>query len=161
MQKRTHKLRVMRKDAEVALATTSTVSAAARKLGVSRQSLHAWIRNGKIRAASPAPSEAAGDRVSEDAPAGQSPEAWARSVHRKYRLTASEGQMVRLAVRMLKLAHAKGQPAAIQVSATARAAVLVRQINAILKEADRKHDGRTQETEDITEQERQWPRRVG
>src|SRR5262245_59303139 len=46
--KRTHKFRAMRGEAAAVMAVSSSVSEAARTLGVSRDTLHAWIRKGQV-----------------------------------------------------------------------------------------------------------------
>jgi transposase-like protein len=94
--KRTHKWRVLKGDAGPVLAAAPTLSEAARRLGVSRSTLHRWIKSGKMPRPVPPPP------VVMPAAAGSSFLDWVRAT---YTLSRTEDELAQLAQAALDVAH--------------------------------------------------------
>ena len=116
-------------DVAAVVAAAPSVSEAARRLGVDRSTVKRWIAAEKIpRPVGRKPSRRRG--VAQGAArAGQSPEAWARAVRRKYDLSDTEQQLVTLARDALALAREPERRAETRLAAMGRYEQLVRDLN--------------------------------
>jgi transposase-like protein len=155
--RRTHKLRQFAlSDIDQALRTAPTLAAAARQLGVAESTLHRWLKAGRVQK----PSRARRPRVK--AVTGgrppRSPEGWARSIRRRYALSETEQELVRLATRALALSYNDAVKPETRLAAAARFAALVKQLYLEQEEDDL---GETQEASPERDNVRPWPRRIG
>jgi len=143
--KPTHKLKAMG-DVGPIIASSRSIAAAARRLGVNRATVHRWIVDGKV----PRPSGKA-DSAAVTARAGQSPHAWAKAVRRDYELSSTEQQLLDLAVAALTMARDGALRPEQRIAAMGRYQQLVRQLD--LEQTDG-------EVEDETPPStvRPWPR---
>lgn len=120
--KRTHKLRALHNVDEV-LQQSGSISAAAKRLGVDRSTVHRWLQAGKVsdrRADLPpvAPAEKA-----------TSADAWRQKVCAAFTLSDTELQLVDLAVDALEMARDRDRRPEIRLAAMARYQALVKQVN--------------------------------
>jgi hypothetical protein len=153
--KPTWKFRSLSGNAAVVMATSPTVTAAAKRLGVDRVTVHRWIKAGRIAAPSgrkrgPAPS---GD-VPTSLELPQSPEEWARWARETFVLTGTELALVALAELALTIAWDKTQKSEVRLSAAGRYQRLVQQLDF----EEESEDGQAETTDS---RHRPWPRRVG
>jgi transposase-like protein len=123
--KRTHKFRSLANVADV-VAKASSLSAAAKKLGVNRSTLHRWMEAGKI--AKPAPKRGS-TAAPETPPAHQSADEWAAALLESHPLNDTQRQLVALAKAALCLARDTSEAPQVQLSAMGRFQQLVRQLN--------------------------------
>jgi len=160
--KATHKLKVLQAEAKTVLTSATSIADAARKLGVSRQSVHTWIKDGKV----PRPSGGRPRRRLADsepttrrldvpvlADAGTADE-WAARIRATFDLDASEDALVDLAAWALRLARDAATRPETQLAAAGRFAALVRQLN--FEPAEATNDGEAESAAAGA-----WPRRVG
>jgi hypothetical protein len=151
VKKQTHKLKSLGDVAGI-VAASPTLTAAARRLGVNRSSLHRWIVSGKVprpgRRRSLAVNATNGPQPSEL----QTPEAWAEAVREAYELTGTELVVLDLAVRALEMARDNTQKGELPLAAMARFQQLVRQLDLEVES-----DGKAETPADV----RPWPRQVG
>ena len=125
-----HSWKFQQLDVAAVLATSPTVSAAARKLGVNRSSIQRWRRAGKLPAVTPSgrpPRPAATPRTLDQHP--PSAEGWAASIRAAYDLTATELELLALAERARTLALDATARPDIQLAAAGRFQTLIRQLN--------------------------------
>ncbi len=152
--KQTHKLKALSNVAET-VAAASSLTAAARYLGVNRSTLHRWIRAGKVAVPAAArPTKRTGLPRGAAGP-GQTPEGWARAVRRAYTLTGTEQQLLVSATDALTIARDHAARAETRLAAMGRYQALVRQLNLEQEGSER---GEV-ETADTTSAGR-WPRAV-
>jgi DNA-binding transcriptional regulator YdaS (Cro superfamily) len=145
--KQTHKFKALA-DVAAIVASSATVTAASRRLGVSPSSVHRWIKAGKVP-------RRAGRAITAAAPATarQTPTSWARAVRRTYVLDATEQTLVDLAKRALELSRDATAKVEQQLQAMGRYQALVRQ----LKLEDPAHG----EIETPADASGRFPRRAG
>jgi transposase-like protein len=125
--KRTHKLAALG-DVGPIVQAASSVSAAAKRLGVSRVTIHDWIRKGIVpRPAGRKPRQPADDTRPVVLPA--TPAAWAADVRERYDLTTTEYMLVRLAEEVLGVALDATQKPTERIAAAGRFQTLVKQLN--------------------------------
>jgi transposase-like protein len=146
--KQTHKFQALG-DVAAIVASSATVTAASRRLGVSPSSVHRWIKAGKV------PRRAGRTITAPAAPAAarQTPTSWARAIRRRYVLDATEQTLVDLATRALALSRDATAKVEQQLAAMGRYQALVRQ----LKLEDPAHG----EIETPSDAAGHFPRRVG
>jgi hypothetical protein len=149
--RRTHKLRQLKQDEIVqVLAGAPTVAAAAKALGVSRDSMHRWIREGR------APRPGGGVKASVLALATtsrrRSPAAWTRAVRQRYELTVTEEALVDMAAEAMRLAQDQKVGPEVRLRAVARFQAVIRQLNFEVP------DGEVEKTPGTV---RPWPRTAG
>lgn len=159
--KATHKLKVLQADATRVMTTATSVADAARKLNVSRQTIHTWLRAGKIQ---PPGGGRPRRRLGDSEPTTQpdvsvladvgTPADWAQRIRDVFDLDASEDALVDLAERALRLARDSATRPETQLAAMGRFAALVRQLNF---EQEASNDGEAAESAAAGP----WPRRVG
>lgn len=121
-------------DAEIEriLRESKSVTEAARKLSVHKSTASRWLK-----ALGPAKTSApAGNVVPMRAPDPEPPaeartdaEAWAEWIRERYELTASEEQLLGLAVLALRMAHDEEQPATVRVQSMGRFQQLLKQLD--------------------------------
>lgn len=124
--KRTHKLRGMGHAAKV-IATAPSLSAAAKKLGVDRSTIHRWIESGKV--ARPGAKAKKADAAPAPAVPEKEPATWAAWVRESYELDETALMLVNLAEASLLMV---GDPKAgrkDRLSAMGRFQQLVKQLN--------------------------------
>ena len=108
-----------------AMAGASSLSAAARALGVDKGTVSRWVAAGKV----PAPGGVrARQDVLEAAQTATSPETWAADLRSRYVFTVVETQLVGLAEIALGMARDETQRPAIRLQAMQRFAALVTQL---------------------------------
>jgi hypothetical protein len=162
--KASHKLRALTANAATVIAASSSVSAAAKQLGVDRSTVHRWIAAGKVpRPGSKRPPQRASTPAADGEPSAPAPslgtpaDEWATWARQTYLLDATEEVLVGLAVEALRLAHDPGAKPADRLAATARFQALVRQLDFEDEEQKTHGETATRHPGDV----RQWPRRVG
>jgi transposase-like protein len=146
--KKTHKLAALG-DVRPIVQAASSVSAAAKRLGVSRVTVYDWIKRGLV----PRPAGRKPRRPADDTNPGVLPAtaaAWAADVRQRYDLTATEAMLVRLAEEVLGVALDATQKPTERIAAAGRFQTLVKQLNLEVE------DGEV-ETGDV----RAFPRLVG
>ena len=147
--KRTHKFRAMGAEAVAVLATAPSVSAAARTLGVSRDTVHAWIRAGKVR---PIGGRTRRPRVAGASGRHKTFRAWARAT---FDLSFAELELIDIAQDARNKSKDPKLSASVQLQAAAQFARLLRQLR-LPTEAP---DGDIQSEPETTRP--RWPRVVG
>jgi hypothetical protein len=119
-------------------------------LKISRDTLHAWIRSGKV----PAPAQRRTTRsTSVLQPPRTTPDAWAQSIRQLYDLTPTEDALVDMAAQAMRLAQNSKARDEVRLAAVSRFQNLVRQLD--LEEPT--HDGEAEKTPGAV---RAWPRAV-
>jgi excisionase family DNA binding protein len=148
--KATWKLRSLGGEAADVVASSPTVSAAARRLGVSRDTVHAWIRAGKV--AQPAGRRTERPPRARTVGTGQyrTFEAWALAT---YDFTRAEREIVKLAQNAANIARSKKSTASEQLQASA---LFVRLVRELRLPAEGEADGDAEETNAPV----QFPRKV-
>ena len=121
--KRTHKLAGLGNVADVVRMSTS-VAAAARKLGVRRESVYRWIQAGKV----PKPKWMGVKAMAPGAVLkGITPEEWGERIKSERKFDVAGLALVDLAVKALRLTT-ETEPPMVRLAATARFAALVKQL---------------------------------
>src|SRR5262245_59657280 len=124
--KQTHKRRALG-DIQAVIGRTPSIAAAAAELGVNESTVRRWLAKGDV--ANPR------RRVRRLRPGvgaarpGESPEAWGRRLRRAYEFSATELQLVGLAVRALTIANDNTAPRHHQLAAMGRYQRLVEQLD--------------------------------
>lgn len=124
--RQTHKFKEL-KDVEAVVAKASSLSAAAKALGVDRSTLHRWMEAGKIARPRSMPPPANPDDPKFAAPADAA--SWAEGVTRAYALSATDRELVALAEEALRLAKKPDEAIRSRLAAMAEYRQLVRQLN--------------------------------
>jgi hypothetical protein len=151
VKKRTHKFRAIGGDVAGIVAASPTLTAAARRLGVNRSTIHRWIVDGKA----PRPGRRRSlQKNGSDAQVLelQTPAAWAEAVRAAYVLSVTEQTLLRLAERALEMAHDDTQKTETRLAAMARFQTLVRQLDLEVES-----DGKAEAPADV----RSWPKQIG
>ena len=123
MQKRSHKLRAMG-DIKAVVSRSSSMSAAARALGVNRATVYRWAKAGKV----PRPSSFRGEMTRAPSVPGQSPEEWAAAVRACEHFSETDQQLLALAVLALTEARNMSVQPSVRLAAMGRFQSLVRQM---------------------------------
>ena len=139
------------KDVGEVVASSSSLSAAARRLGVDRSTLHRWLKAGKVQGAAARQKRAT---TAEDGPAtNRTPGEWAAAVRRDYEFTATEERLVDLSELTLTMSQDERLSTSERLAAMARFQALTKQLR--LEDAV---DGEEEKT--ARGVVRPWPRRV-
>lgn len=112
---------------EAAIRGSKSLSEAARKLGVNKSSVSRWAR-----LMGPSNNVVSMPLTVEDEPPAEArtdAEAWAEWIRERYELTASEEQLLGLAVLALRMAHDEEQPATVRVQSMGRFQQLLKQLD--------------------------------
>ena len=146
------KFRRIGKDAAEVLASSPSQSAAARRLGVDRSTLHRWLVAGKVQR--PPRRE---KRATEATPAAemtdQTPEQWAATLRADYLFSSTEEVLVDLGAVTLRLSKDERLSPSERLAAVGRFQQLIKQLH--LEAAE---DGEETKTRGDV---RPWPRHVG
>jgi len=139
------------KDVAEVLATSPSQSAAARRLGVDRSTLHRWLAAGKVQRP-PGREKRAEEATPAAATTDQTPEQWAASVRTDYEFSSTEEVLVDLGAVTLRLSKDERLSPSERLAAVGRFQTLIKQLH--LEAAE---DGEETKTRgDI----RPWPRRA-
>lgn len=126
--KRTHKFKELG-DIQAVVAKASSLSAAAKALGVDRSTLHRWLESGKVKRPRSQPPARNGEAAAErEALAAPTPAGWADKIRAAYRLSDTDAELLGLAGSALSMAKTE-EHARDRVTAMARFQQLVRQLN--------------------------------
>jgi transposase-like protein len=127
--KTTWKRRAIKGDVAAIIEGASSVSAAARSLGVNRATVHRWISAGDV----PRPCARRNSAHVPNLPASPllpvSAEAWAADIRERYSLSSTENLLVELGAAALRLALDATQKASDRASASREFRACITQLN--------------------------------
>ncbi len=119
--KKTHKFRALGNVSAI-VAASGTITEAAKRLGVSRNSLHRWRREGKL------PGPVRRESAPGLDPSSTDPQSWREALLARYTFSDTERQLVKLADLARQMADDLDLRPAVRLSAMARYQQLVRHL---------------------------------